>query len=141
MVDAAKLLRDVQIFVDDAAPPARERLDIPGDSTIDEVGFALRQQFDAEPDVAALTLAVDDVEAGVVTRRSLGRVEGTAAGDSGPTSAPVGFGERLQLAGDSTEYRLLAFACRQCARTAYRIFYDERDLPACADHGRMELIS
>jgi hypothetical protein len=52
----------------------------------------------------------------------------------------VGAGERLQLAGVSTRYRLLNFVCPSCQAPQYRIYYDESDLPVCKDgHDPMEL--
>lgn len=53
----------------------------------------------------------------------------------------VGQGERIQLPGISTRYRLLEFTCSRCARPEpqYRIYYDDEDLPTCPDHGSMEL--
>jgi hypothetical protein len=48
----------------------------------------------------------------------------------------VGAGERAQLPGLSTSYRLLTFACEECGVREYRIYYDERDLPVCT-HGKM----
>jgi hypothetical protein len=54
----------------------------------------------------------------------------------------VGQGERIQLPGISTRYRLLEFTCSRCARPGpeYRIYYDDEDLPTCPDHGPMELL-
>ena len=50
----------------------------------------------------------------------------------------IGHGERLQLPGASTRYRLLKFTCPDCDQPPeYRIFYDEEDLPVCREHGQM----
>jgi hypothetical protein len=53
----------------------------------------------------------------------------------------IGRGERIQLPGMSTRYRLLEFFCPRCKQphAQYRIYYDEENLPVCPDHGLMEL--
>jgi hypothetical protein len=47
----------------------------------------------------------------------------------------VGGGERAELPGLSTRYRLLKFACPRCSTPQYRTYYDERDLPVCHEDG------
>lgn len=133
---STELVEDLQVLVDWDAEPTARSIDIDTASTIDQALHQVAEFFRAEPGQAAVSLMVGDALAGVATRRSLKRAGGTAGGSSDPYE--LGAGDRIQLPGQSVRYRLLTFACSACSELAYRIYYDLRDLPACA-HGNMEL--
>jgi hypothetical protein len=126
-VDDGDLALELKIFVDREAPEAPESIDLAGFGTLNAAEYRLREHF-KQPGVQAVTVGVGECPVGVVTRKSLG-----TAG----TAAEVGTGERLELAGSSTRYRLLVFTCASCAEPRYLVHYP-RELPRCP-HGRMEL--
>jgi hypothetical protein len=130
-----ELIDELQVLVDRQVGAAADAIEINDSTTLDQVQFRLTEHFGAHRTSPAVEVIVRGHRVGVVTRRSLGLVAGTA-GDPPPDQ--TGVGERLQLAGDSGRYRLLRFGCAYCPEPAYRIFYDERDVPRCP-HGRMEL--
>jgi hypothetical protein len=135
--EKAGLIIDLQVLVDERAPAAEGSLDVADADTFDEAQFQLEEFFDAPGAPDTVRLMVGDTYVGIVTRRTLEQSERTAA-DSEPASE-IGAGERIQLAGVSTRYRLLKFVCPTCLVTEYRIHYDERNRPTCAEDGQMEL--
>ncbi len=65
-------------------------------------------------------------------------------GDIGGSGGPLGCGDRASLPGRPARYRVIWLVCARCGAKTPRLFYDERDLPACAGsadapHGPMEL--
>lgn len=133
--NTAELIDDLHGLVVATAPAARESIDVANGDTIDEVQFRLTRYFRAEGAPSAVNLMVGAIHVGVVTRESLRHYSATAA-----EPYEIGVGERMALAGASTRYKLLTFTCPHCPDLAYRVYYDERYIPACA-HGRMELRS
>jgi len=129
-------MSELQVLVDGASPAASESFEVEDAYTVDDVQFQLEEFFSRHGAPDAVNVVVDRRPAGVVTRQSLKRAGGNVA--ESPVAAEVGGGERSQLPGLSARYRLLMFTCRICATPAYRIHYDERDLPMC-EHGPMEL--
>lgn len=134
--DESELIEDLQMLVDRNAPATSESIDVTGAATFDQVQHQIGTYLRAGGAPPAVTIMVGEASAGVVTRESLERSDGTAAEPTAPYE--LGAGERLQLPGYSTRYRLLEFACSRCPDPVYRIYYDARDLPSCA-HGQMEL--
>jgi hypothetical protein len=131
-----QLVKDLRVLVDPAVAQADERLDVSQNLKLSAARRRIKQYFDAHEAVSAVTVFVTPWRVGVITRDSLGatgRMAGTAAEPS-----QVGTGDRIQLPGASTRYRLLTLRCASCGVTAHRVFYDPRDLPAC-EHG-MELV-
>ena len=53
----------------------------------------------------------------------------------------MGSGDGASLPGRSTRYRVIWLVCAHCGTKMAWSFYDERDVPLCANspHGRMEL--
>lgn len=130
---AGELAGELQLLIDDRAPATEQTIDMSEAHTLDSARFLLGRYFERKPAVPAVTVVLGGRRVGVVTRE---RLQGI--GDVTAASPEVGAGERIQLPGDSTRYRLLEFVCMQCPATAYRVYYDQRDLPFCA-HGLMEL--
>lgn len=64
---------------------------------------------------------------GVVTREQLDRATGDAGGAE---PVPVGSGDHALLAGESSQYRVIRYACA-CGGEAFRVSHDTRALPAC----------
>ena len=139
MNEVAELIEDLEVLLDTNAPPASRTVNIDANLTIDQVQFRLRREFNAIPSVPCVQLVVAGAVVGLVTRRSLARADDTVGGASA-NPYEFGAGERMTLAGNSTRYQLLAFECSECGLKAHRVFYDERDLPGCAQHGGMRLV-
>ena len=135
--DPSDLIDDLQVLVDPDPPPTVASIDVTNAVTLDQVQYRLDDYFAATGAPVAVTVMVSNIPAGVVTRKSLEKANRTAAESS--TSYQVGGGERIQLPGKSTSYRLLEFFCSRCHSRAFRIFYDDRTLPTCPKHGQMEL--
>lgn len=137
MVDEEKsrLINDLQVLVDERASAAADSLDVAEADTLDEVQGLLEEYFAARCAAGAVNLMVGATHVGVATRHTLEQSSWTAA-EPVPAS-DIGVGERIQLAGVSTRYKLLTFCCPKCSGMAYRMYYDERDLPACDEDGRM----
>ena len=135
--DSGELIDDLQVLVDGNLAVVAESIDVSGASTVDQVQYRLGVYFAAEGAPAAVTVMVGDISAGVVTRESLDRASRTAGEPS--VTYQMSAGERLQIPGESAQYRLLEFACPRCSKQAFRIYYDERTRPICAAHGQMEL--
>lgn len=134
----SRLINDLQVLVDENASVAANPFDVASADTLDEVQALLEEFFAAPGAPGAVSLTVGTTYVGVVTRRTLEQ-SGRTAAEPAPAS-DVGIGERIQLAGISTRYKLLTFACRDCLTVANRIYYDERNLPICTKDGRtMEL--
>jgi hypothetical protein len=134
--DNGELISELQVLVDGTSPAATESYEVKDAFTVDDVQFELADYFGRSGAPQAVNVVVDGIPAGVVTRQSLKRAGGNVAESA--AAAEVGGGERIQLPGLSARYRLLVFTCPGCDGVAYRIHYDERDLPMC-DHGPMEL--
>jgi len=130
------LIEDLSSLVDEDARPAPHIIEVTG-GTADAVQSELKRMFRSDPRLTAVTVSIKGKTVGPITRKSLGESLRTA-GSPGDSSYEVGEGERPVLAGDSTRYRLLGFICAKDDSKAYRIFYDERDLPSCPHHGPME---
>jgi hypothetical protein len=128
------LVSELRVLIDRDSPPASQSFEVEDAYTVDDVQFQLMGFFGRPGAPQAVNVIVDGKPAGVISRQSLNRAGGTMAGPA----AEVGGGERIQLPGLSARYRLLVFACPSCGGEAYRIHYDERDVPACK-HGPMEL--
>lgn len=94
----------------------------------------LRRVYLHRPGVDRVALRVGGVRIGVTTRDRVCRDAGTAGGEG------LGDGDRASVVGDSTQYRLIRFACERCRRAAATVFYDERRVPSCDEHGPMELL-
>lgn len=67
-----------------------------------------------------------------------------ACGDISGTGGHLGCGDRASLPGRPARYRVIWLVCSRCGAKTPRLFYDERDLPLCANsagtpHGPMEL--
>jgi hypothetical protein len=64
-----------------------------------------------------------------------------ACGQAGSSGGTLGSGDRASLPGRSTRYRVIWLVCAHCGARMAWLFYDERDIPVCAnaEHGRMEL--
>ena len=64
------------------------------------------------------------------------RAFGPAGGSGG-----LGSGDRASLPGRSTRYRVIWLVCPQCGTEMAVLFYDEGDMPPCANcpHGQMEV--
>jgi hypothetical protein len=65
-------------------------------------------------------------------------------GEIGGSGGNLGCGDRASLPGRPARYRVIWLVCARCGAETPRLFYDERDLPVCADsaeepHGLMEL--
>lgn len=133
--NTSELAEDLRILVMPGltAADAEISMDVSDAETIDEVQDKLRGYFVTSGTPAAVDLILGKTSVGVVTRESFLRAGGTLA--AAPGSAQVGAGGGLELPGISTRYALLMFTCPACA-PQYRIYYDERNLPAC-EHGTM----
>lgn len=131
----SELIEDLHPLIDREASLVANHIDLTGVATIDEAQFRLREYFRTEGASVAVTVEVSGVITGVVTRMRLQEYEGTAGGDprGSQTVTSMGSGERIQLPGQS-RYRLLEFACPIGDTKAYRIQYEERDLPHCPEH-------
>jgi hypothetical protein len=62
----------------------------------------------------------------------------------GGSGGQLGCGDHASLPGRPARYRVIWLVCARCGAKTPRLFYDERDLPVCADsadvpHGPMEL--
>ncbi|MEV0897242.1 hypothetical protein [Actinoplanes sp. NPDC049802] len=92
-----------------------------------------------ESRAASIEVRVAGTALGVVTRASLEDLEGTAAGEA----VPVSSGDRATLAGESSQFRALRYACPEsgCGKEKFRSFHDARFLPSCGTDGHrlMEL--
>jgi hypothetical protein len=133
--DVDELIGELKPLTVQGAEPASYSLVVSGMPTFEAAEFKLGEYFDANPAIDEINLVIAGRQAGVVSRQSLQRDAVRMAGDL--PASQVGAGERMQLPGFSTRYRLLEFTCPHCA-SQYRIHYDERDIPACA-HGQMKL--
>jgi hypothetical protein len=133
--EVEELIAELKPLTAPGAGPADQTLILPDVPTFEAAEFRLAEYFAANPVVDDVNLVIAGRLAGVVSRKSLERDAGRMAGD--PSAPQVGAGERMQLPGFSTRYRLLEFTCPHCV-SQYRIHYDERDIPVCA-HGRMKL--
>jgi hypothetical protein len=91
------------------------------------------------PDGDGIEVKLDGRPLGVSSRRALERLAGPAGGE---TATSFGDGDRASLAGESTQYRALRYACTaaECPSEAFRSYHDARFLPSCELHGvAMEL--
>jgi hypothetical protein len=132
--ETPQLVKDLQVLVDSTVAQADERLDLAENLKLSAARRRIKQYLDAHEAVSAVTVFVASWRVGVVTRDSLGAT-GRMAGSE---PSQVGTGDRIQLPGASTRYRMLTLRCATCGVTAHRVFYDPRDLPVC-EHG-MELV-
>lgn len=107
-----------------------------GRVSIEQLRRHLRAVYAADARLVRVLVRVADVDVGVSTRALVEQEAGTAGG----IEAPVGAGERASQPGDSTRYRIVLFGCQGCAASAAQVFYDERRIPMCVEHGPMELI-
>jgi hypothetical protein len=133
--EKSKLIRDLQVLVDEKAPKAPYYIDVADADTLDEAQGLLEDYFGASDAPKAANVMVGATRVGTATRHTLEQ-SGQTAAEPGPASE-VGVGERIQLPGISTRYKLLKFACSMCPAVAYRIHYNERNLPTCSKDGRM----
>jgi hypothetical protein len=133
--EESRLINDLQVLVDKEASAAANSFDVMDADTLDEVQGLLEEYFSAPGAPEAVSLMFGATYVGVATRHTLEQSCRTAA-EPGQASE-VGVGERIQLAGVSTRYRLLKFVCPKCSAAVYRIHYDERNLPTCAKDSRM----
>jgi hypothetical protein len=129
------LIKDLQVLVDERTSAAADSFDVADADTLDEAQGLLEDYFAAPGAPEAVSLMVGATYVGVATQRTLEQSSRTAA-EPAPAS-DVGVGERIQLAGFSTRYKLLTFTCPKCLAVAYRIHYDERNLPSCEEDGRV----
>lgn len=140
--DIAELTSELQILIDPDARQVPPSIDVVKEDvgTIDEAQALLADYFGRPGAPDSVSLIADGSYLGTATRNTL-RQSQRRAGDPGP-SGDVGVGDGIQLPGASTRYKLLTFACRRCQAEAYRVHYDDRNLPTCpADGQAMELQS
>ena len=104
--------------------------------SIEELRRHLRSMYAADPRLGRVLIQVAGVDVGISTRQLVAHDTGVA----GATETPVGTGERASQPGDSTRYRIVLFRCGGCAASVARVFYDERRIPLCTEHGAMELV-
>jgi len=130
-----RLIRDLQVLVDEKAPEAVYSIDVADADTLDEAQGLLEDYFGASDAPEAANVMVGATRVGTATRHTLEQSDQTAA-EPGPASE-VGVGERIQLPGISTRYKLLKFTCSCGPAVAYRIHYEERNLPICPKDGKV----
>jgi hypothetical protein len=118
-------------LIDDAATRHDAVLDVTIDDRADQVSSRLMERF-RERSVTAVMIRLDEQDVGVSTRDKVRSAVGVAGGE-------LGGGDRAGLPGRSTRYRAIKFICRTCNDIEVRSYYDEREIPACPAHGRMEL--
>jgi hypothetical protein len=133
-----RLISDLRVLVDEKAPEAAHSFDVDSAGTVDEAQWLLQEYFGGSDAPEAANVMVGTTRVGTATRQTIEQ-SGRTAAEPGSASE-VGVGERIQLPGISTRYRLLKFSCPTCAVAAYRIHYDEENMLTCAKDGRaMEL--
>jgi hypothetical protein len=102
-----------------------------------EMSDQLRKLFRGNTGMTAARIRVSGRDAGVSIPARICGAGGTAGGSGGEISS----GDRASLPGRSTRYRVVWLVCVHCGATEAWSFYDERDIPVCANppHCRMEL--
>ncbi len=124
----------------DAAPARPEKdgilraLGTGPDSRATKMRGQLRKIFGGDPALAYVMFRVHERDASVTSPAS---ACGAASGSGGHLSC----GDRASLPGRSTRYRIIWLVCAQYGTRVAWLFYDERDIPLCANspHGRLEL--
>jgi hypothetical protein len=98
-------------------------------------GDQLRQIFGGNPTLTCVMIRVHGQGLGPPGRPDL------ACAPTGGSGGQMGSGDRASLPGRSTRYRVIWLVCAHCGAKMAWLFYDERDIPLCANspHGRMEL--
>ncbi len=112
-------------------------LDVGPDSRAGEMSDQLRGLFRGDPGLTAARIRVNGRDAGVSIPVRACEAAGTAGGSGGEMSS----GDRASLPGRSTRYRVIWLVCVHCGATEAWSFYDERDIPVCANppHCKLEL--
>ena len=100
-----------------------------------EKGSWLRPVFPGHPGMAQalIYLSAHDSAAGTPVMTCV------AAGGSG---GQMSSGDRASLPGRSTRYRVIWLVCAHCGVKMACLFYDEGDIPVCANalHGQLEIL-
>ena len=95
----------------------------------------LRQIFAWAPGLADVMIHVNmrDAGAGMPAKACV-----AASGTGGQLSS----GDRASLPGRSTRYRVIWLVCAHCGTKMACLFYDQGDIPVCANalHGRLEIL-
>jgi hypothetical protein len=133
--EIAKLRAAYGILLDPDAEAADRTIEV---ESAQPLSFqAMRAAVDYElrkaPDTYGVEIRVDGEFLGVSTRKVLDCLEGPAGGEQGTS---LGTGDRASLAGESTRYRAVRYACTAagCRSEAFRSFHDARLMPTCTDH-------
>jgi hypothetical protein len=122
----------------DPAPPAGRPttvLSLAADASVLEAANALEEMLRRDEALAAVLVIVGDMPVGITSRSFLAKAFERGA-------SRLGEADRATQPGASTQYRLIRFRCTRCGRQVFRGFYDDRDLPVCAEpgHGAMALL-
>ena len=125
---------EYSLFLDPAPDerPPRATLDLPPGASVVEAGRVMEEFLLREPGVTGFVLTVARERLGVTSRDFLE----SALPSAGQRGADA---DRATQPGESTWYRLIAFACARCGHQVFRMFYDARDVPECHEpgHGAM----
>ncbi|MFF1322397.1 hypothetical protein ACFVZZ_23640 [Streptomyces chartreusis] len=133
----------------DAGAPPPACLGLPGDMSLSQAAAALAAALNEVPALERLGLRIGDETIGVATRahvavHGLPGTGGSPGQDNGArphgTRGP-GAGDGATLPGTPTDFEIIRFRCADasCDRLELRIHVDD-DLPACPEHGSMELM-
>jgi hypothetical protein len=137
--EAAKLRQRYFQLIDTSAVEAQRAEEVDGTLDSSELRRSLAAIFAHETSVEEIMLRIRGHDIGVATRARVGR----DLGHAGTTDAPFdpGSSEGATLPGAPSQFRVLQFRCAKagCDDVWLRSFYDSRDLPVCAAHGRTVL--
>lgn len=106
------------------------RADVQPTDKADLVKARLAFMFQAKPDLQRIAVQVEGRLVGIATRNLVLDSETLAGGG-------LGEGDGAAFPLDSGEFRLIRFACPapSCPSHAFAAFFDEREVPHCANHG------
>lgn len=122
----------------DPDPPAGQPTTVLGlaaDASVLEAANALEEMLSRDEALAAVLVMVGRTPVGITSRSFLESAFGRGV-------SRLGEADRATQPGASTQYRLIRFRCARCGRQVFRGFYDDRDIPVCAEpgHGPMALL-
>ncbi|GAB3831895.1 hypothetical protein ACFPIJ_29245 [Dactylosporangium cerinum] len=127
--------------LDARAGEPEDALDIPPDTQLPGLIRVLRPWYREHPGVDRVTIRVKGADVGVTTRAKVMKDWGHLGEDPSAAVGP-GAGDGATLPGFPAEFRAIRYTCgeRGCDRTMLRIFYDERDVPQCAEHPAIRMV-
>lgn len=100
-----------------------------------ETGTWLRQVFPGPPGMAEVLIHLSTPDRAVGT-------SATTCVAGGGSGGQLSSGDRASLPGRSTRYRVIWLVCAHCGVKMTCLFYDEGDVPVCANalHGQLEIL-